>query len=201
MNKFLTAACAATQLTSTAMAEQRTITVPTPKSITIVCSDSVRPGTVVLTNPPKFSCQDYNLAKAMVGTGITVGPDVNVNRITRALRRATKTTTVADRIEKRRNEINNRLVNRSKSEIVNGWKDVRMPELGPTPRYNRKPSAHMDNSWRAFPDTSLDDFDKKYPGINRNRKFFVSDSDTCTGWVSVVKILNGECKNSKVRVN
>ena len=195
MNKFLTTACAATLLTSTAMAEQRTITVPTPKSITIVCSDSVRPGTVVLTNPPKFSCQDYDLAKAMVGTGITVGPDVNVNRITRALRRATNRTTVADRIEKRRNEINNRLVNRSKSEIVNGWKDVRMPELEP------KQSNVYDNSWRAIPDISLDDFDKKFPGINRNRKFFVSDSDVCKGWVSVVKILNGECKNSKVRVN
>ena len=50
----------------------------------------------------------------------------------------------------------------------------------------------MDNSWRAIPDTSLDDFDKNFPGINRNRKFFVSDSDVCKGWVSVVKILNGE---------
>tara|TARA_B100000745_G_scaffold110238_1_gene70751 strand:- start:167 stop:766 length:600 start_codon:yes stop_codon:yes gene_type:complete len=195
---LLTATVVAAMITPAALAVagDRTVTVPTPKSITIVCSDSVKPGTVVLTNPPKFSCQDYDLAKAMVGTGITVGPDVNVNRITRALRRATSTTTVAGRIEKRRNEINNRLVNRSKSEIVNGWRDVRMPELE-----SRKPSVHMDNSWRAIPDTSLDDFDKNFPGINRNRKFFVSDSDVCKGWVSVVKILNGECKNSKVRVN
>jgi len=195
---LLTATVVAAMITPAALAVagDRTVTVPTPKSITIVCSDSVKPGTVVLTNPPKFSCQDYDLAKAMVGTGITVGPDVNVNRITRALRRATSTTTVAGRIEKRRNEINNRLVNRSKSEIVNGWRDVRMPELE-----SRNPSVHMDNSWRAIPDTSLDDFDKNFPGINRNRKFFVSDSDVCKGWVSVVKILNGECKNSKVRVN
>ena len=177
MNKFLTAACAATLLTSTAMAEQRTITVPTPKSITIVCSDSVRPGTVVLTNPPKFSCQDYDLAKAMVGTGITVGPDVNVNRIVRTLRRATRQNKIAE----------NRRITQE-----NVYKEVLEP---------KEPSVHMDNSWRDISDTTLDDFDKKFPGINRNRKFFVSNSNTCKGWVSVVKILNGECKNSKVRVN
>ena len=159
MNKLLTVALATTLLTSTAMAEDRTITVPTPKSITIVCSDSVKPGTVVLTNPPKFSCQDYELASKMVGTGITVGPDVNVNRITRALRRAT-----------RRN-----------ARIARMESEGRVREL-PTNRYE-----------------GLDDFTNKFPGIDRNQKFFVSDNQSCQGWVSVVRILNGECSDSKVR--
>ena len=178
MNKFLTAAFAATLLTSTAMAEDRTVTVPMPKSITIVCSDTVQPGTVVLSNPPKFSCQDYTLAKAMVGTGITVGPDVNVNRIVRALRRVTRQNL----------DVANRRVRQRENPLTE--------TLRP-----REPSVHMDNSWRDISDTTLDDFDKKFPGINRNRKFFVSDSDTCKGWVSVVRILNGECKNARVNVN
>ena len=79
-NLLLTTAFAVT-LISPAFAGDKTVTVPMPKSITIVCSDSVKPGTVVLSNPPKFSCQDYNLVKTMVGTGITIGPDSNINRI------------------------------------------------------------------------------------------------------------------------
>ena len=71
-------------------AGERTVTVPTPKSITLVCSDDVRQGTIVLSNPPKFSCKDYDLVTKIVGTGITVGPDANVNRITAALRHVTR---------------------------------------------------------------------------------------------------------------
>ncbi|MBO06441.1 MAG: hypothetical protein CMI58_05360 [Parcubacteria group bacterium] len=57
----------------------------------------------------------------------------------------------------------------------------------------------MDNSWRPVETVPLDDFDKKFPGISRNRKFFISDSITCRGWVSVSRILNGECSDAKVR--
>jgi hypothetical protein len=165
MNKFLTVAVATTLLTSTAMAGERTITVPTPKSITIVCSDSVQPGTVVLTNPPKFSCKDYELASKMVGTGITVGPDTNLNRILSSLRR----------------------VNRRTARLARIRSEGRVKEIGNS------------NSWNDINEPSLDDFDKKFPGINRNRKFFVSDNNSCRGWVSVARILNGECSNSKIR--
>ena len=167
MNKYLTVAVATTLLTSTAMAEDRTITVPTPKSITIVCSDSVQPGTVVLTNPPKFSCKDYELASKMVGTGITVGPDTNLIRITGALRRV----------------------------IRRSARLARMRDEGRV----KESTVHMDNSWRDIPNTRLDDFGKKFPGINRNRKFFVSNNENCQGWVSVARILNGECSESKIR--
>ena len=87
MNKFLTAACAATLLSTTALAGERQVEVELPKTITITCSDSVRPGTVVLTNPPKFSCADYDVVKRVMGTGITVGPDTRISRIIRAVRR------------------------------------------------------------------------------------------------------------------
>ena len=70
------------------LAGERTVTVPTPKSITLICSDDVEEGTVVLTNPPKFSCADYETIKSVVGTGISIGPDTRIQEISRAIARA-----------------------------------------------------------------------------------------------------------------
>ena len=70
------------------LAGERTVTVPTPKSITLICSDDVEKGTVVLTNPPKFSCADYETIKSVVGTGISIGPDTRIQEISRAIARA-----------------------------------------------------------------------------------------------------------------
>ena len=64
--------------------------VPTPKSITLVCDDNIQQGTVVLSDPPKFSCKDYELAKSVIGLGITVGPDTRVLQISRAIKRANR---------------------------------------------------------------------------------------------------------------
>jgi len=179
-HKILTAACAVILLTSAAMAKDRKVEIPMPKSITVTCSDTVRPGTVVMSNPPKFSCQDYTLVKAIIGTGITVGPDANYDRIARALRRANRKTRVVSVVERRQNERNNQLVNRSKREI----------ELDSS-----------NGNWRDIPQSrSLDDFGKRFPGISRNAQFFVSDTSSCRGWVNIQKILNGECKEVKVRV-
>ena len=72
------------------LAGERTVTVPTPKSITLVCSDDVAKGTVVLTNPPKFSCEDYETITSVVGLGITVGPDTKVQEISSAINRANR---------------------------------------------------------------------------------------------------------------
>ena len=80
------------------LAGERTVTVPTPKSITLVCSDDVEKGTVVLTNPPKFSCADYETIKSVVGMGITIGPDTKVQEISRAIKRI-------NRQEKRKSRI------------------------------------------------------------------------------------------------
>ena len=71
-------------------AGEREVTVPTPKSITLVCSDSVEPGSVVLTDPPKFSCKDYETIKGVVGLGITIGPDTRINQISSAIKRANR---------------------------------------------------------------------------------------------------------------
>ena len=181
MNKSLTTVFVVTLLASTAIAQPmagKQVEIPMPQSITVTCSDDVRPGTVVLSNPPQFSCQDYSLVKAVVGSGITIGPDANFDRISRALRRATNQNRVVSVAERRRNERNNRLVNRSKREM----------ELDTS-----------NGGYKSIPKT-LDDFDKRFPGINRNAKFFVSDTSSCRGWVNVQKILNGECKEVKVRV-
>ena len=68
-------------------AGEKTVTVPIPRSITLVCSDDVEKGTVVLTNPPKFSCEDYETIKSVVGMGITIGPDTKVQEISSAINR------------------------------------------------------------------------------------------------------------------
>ncbi len=77
-------------LSPAVFAGEREVTVPTPKSITLVCSDSVEPGSVVLTDPPKFSCKDYETIKGVVGLGITIGPDTRINQISSAIKRANR---------------------------------------------------------------------------------------------------------------
>ena len=68
MKKTLVVAFATTLLSTVALAGDRQVTVELPKTITVTCSDSVRPGTVVLTNPPKFSCADYDVVNRVIGT-------------------------------------------------------------------------------------------------------------------------------------
>ena len=179
MNKFLTAACAAILFSTTAFAKDKKVVIELPKTITVTCSDRVQPGTVVLSNPPKFSCADYDVVKRVIGTGITVGPDMRVSRILRAVRRVEKptrrtpTTTVA----------------------TNGnWKDIH-------PTDNRPPSYWQDG-YRNGAWQPLDDFDKRFPGMNRNRAWFEKRGSTnCTGYVNINDLLSGKCKGGKVLVN
>ena len=179
MNKFLTVAFATILLSTSAFAEDRKVTVELPKTITVTCSDRVQPGTVVLSNPPKFSCADYNVVKRVIGTGITIGPDTRVSHILRAIRRVEKptrrtpTTTVATN---------------------DNWKDIR-------PTDNRPPSYWQDG-YRKGAWQPLDDFDKRFPGMNRNRAWFEKRGSTnCTGYVNINDLLSGKCKDAKVRVN
>ena len=44
----------------------------------------------------------------------------------------------------------------------------------------------------------LDDFDKRFPGSNRNREWFETD---CIGWVSLNDVIKGKCGDARVRVN
>ena len=153
MNKFLTAVFAATLLSSTALADEKTIT--------LVCSEDVLPGTVVLSNPPKVNCKDFKLAETLIGTGVTIGPDVNVDRITRAVRRATL---------------------KGQSRFAGQSKGVWQPLDGVN-------------------DNTNPEFTKKFPGITRNREFFISGTSSCRGWVPVQDIVDGKCLNGKVKVD
>ena len=178
MNKFLTVAFATILLSTSAFAEDRKVTVELPKTITVTCSDRVQPGTVVLSNPPKFSCADYNVVKRVIGTGITIGPDTRVSHILRAIRRVEKPTRRAPT-----------------TVATNGnWKDI-------NPTDNRPPSYWQDG-YRKGAWQPLDDFDKRFPGMNRNRAWFEKRGSTnCTGMVNISDLLSGKCKDAKVRVN
>ena len=177
MYKFLIAALAATLLSSTALAEEKTTTVPIPKSITIVCSDDVQPGTIVLSNPPKVSCQDYTLAKTLIGTDVTIGPDANVDRIARAVRRATRK-------------------GQSQPDPI-----LRRPWL--TDKRFEQPRQKR-GVWQSIDGVNDDfnsEFTKKFPGITRNREFFISGTSSCRGWVPVQDIIDGKCRNGKIKVD
>ena len=178
MKKTLVVAFATTLLSTVALAGDRQVTVELPKTITVTCSDSVRPGTVVLTNPPKFSCADYDVVNRVIGTGITVGPDARVSRILRAIRRVEKPT------------------RRTPTTVArnDSWKDIH-------PTDNRPPSYWQDG-YRKGAWQPLDDFDKRFPGMNRNRAWFEKNESTnCTGMVNINDLLSGKCKNARVRVN
>ena len=208
-------------MSTTAMGGERKVTVPTPKSITLICSDDVRQGTVVLSNPPKFSCKDYDLVTKIVGTGITVGPDANVNRITAALRRANKRTAKFEDsgVNIRRNEStatknNGEETHDNRRNIVR-WRD--------------NDNRGNNNSWNTTKIRSLDDFygnrpelekwltetgprgmEDKFQGTTRNIKWFnevapikVSNdpSGRCSGWINLNDILSGKCGSVQVNMN
>jgi len=130
-----------------AVAGERTITVPTPKSITLVCSDSVRPGTVVLTNPPKFSCKDYELVQSAVGMGITIGPDTKVEEIKAAFKREQRKIRIAKmRSEGRLRETGpNRYLTSKGIQMTRETFDNVKPI--PTPKFSNDGSVSTPRHW------------------------------------------------------
>ena len=257
MNKFLTVVFAATLFSSTALAGVTVVAKPGEKTITLVCSDDVLPGTVVLSNPPKVNCKDFGLAKTLIGTGVTIGPDVNVDRIARAVRRATRENREAgvtplpvktargflsaeERLEKDfeglglsqfckdyirehmysmdvHGDMVEECTNLEKGLTRWGDKIVKRKK----PRFtqeNYRPrnfDRHTGKSvseqprqnrgvWQAIDGVNDDtnpEFTKKFPGITRNREFFISGTSSCRGWVPVQDIVNGKCLNGKVKVD
>ena len=183
-------------MSTTAMGGERKVTVPTPKSITLICSDDVRQGTVVLSNPPKFSCKDYDLVTKIVGTGITVGPDANVNRITAALRRANKRTAKFEdsgvNIRRNDNRRNNNSWNTTKTRSLDDF-------------YGNRPELEK---WLT--ETGPRGMEDKFQGTTRNIKWFnevapikVSNdpSGRCSGWINLNDILSGKCGSVQVNMN
>ena len=151
-------AIATTMLATAAFAEERTIT--------LTCSNDVEPGTLVLTNPPKVNCDDFETVKNVIGMGITVGPNSDVTRMIQEARKAEQV-----KVNSVQNDDD---MTRSVAKRI---------ELNPLNR----------GVWQP-----LDDFDKRFPGSNRNREWFETD---CSGWVSVNDVINGKCGDARVRVN
>ena len=249
MNKFLTAVFAATLLSSTALADEKTIT--------LVCSEDVLPGTVVLSNPLKVNCKDFGLAKALIGTGVTIGPDVTVDRIARAVRRATwknrktevtplpvKTArrflSAEERLEKDfegsglsefckdyiREHMHSMDVHGDMIEEctklekgLTRWGDKIVKRKKPRftlENYQPRNSDRHDGKyvleqprqergvWQSINGVDDDinpEFTKKFPGITRNREFFISGTSSCRGWVPIQDIVDGKCLNGKVKVD
>ena len=133
---------ATTMLATAAFAEERTIT--------LTCSNDVEPGTLVLTNPPKVNCDDFETVKNVIGMGITVGPNADVTRMIQEARKVEQETHQAEQ--------NNETIPQSLLDGTEGtWK-------------------HMT------------DFDKRFPGWVRNRKFFEGVDDN-------------ECVNDRAQIN
>ena len=157
MQKLLMVVLATTMLATAAFAEERTIT--------LTCSNDVEPGTLVLTNPPKVNCDDFETVKNVIGMGITVGPNSDVTRMIREARKAEQVKV---------NSVQDDDMTRSVAKRI---------ELNPLNR----------GVWQP-----LDDFDKRFPGSNRNREWFETD---CIGWVSLNDVIKGKCGDARVRVN
>jgi len=127
----------------------------TPKSITFVCSTDVEPGTVVFTDPPKFSCDDYEQLESIIGLGITIGPSTDIDKITDAIKHT----------------------NRKIRTTSNGVPIIRAPE-GPV---KVRPEGWVDqendhslklsddvSSWLPIVKNDYSNFD----GFSRNKSFF-----------------------------
>ena len=190
-NLLTTTALAVTLISPAVMAGERTVTVPTPRSITLVCSDDVEKGTVVLTNPPKFSCADYETIKSVVGMGITIGPDTRVQQITAEINRI-------NRKQKRKSRIAS--VTRKGNTVA--WKESVPIVRAPTRPMKVRPENWIDPTKEFVPIpqpifktdnlVKRDDFAnalirtdeeaqwktvdtdeyEKFNGFSRNRKFF-----------------------------
>ena len=164
MYKFLIAVFAATLLSSTVLADERTIT--------LTCSNDVEPGTLVLTNPPKVNCDDFETVKNVIGMGITVGPNSDVTRMIQEARKAEQDIKMIE--HPKVNSVQDDDMTRSVAKRI---------ELNPLNR----------GVWQP-----LDDFDKRFPGSNRNREWFETD---CCGWVSLNDVIKGKCGDARVRGN
>ena len=182
------------------LAGERNVTVPTPKSITLVCSDRVSPGTVVLSNPLKFSCKDYETIKSVIGMGIVIGPDTRVqkisaeiNRINRKQKRKSRIASVTrkDNTSSKMKSGNNvvrkenvpvvRASTRPMKVRLENWTSPTKEFVPiPQPIFKKDNLVNRDDLLNALIRTDEEaqwktiDYDEyeKFNGFSRNRKFF-----------------------------
>ena len=50
-------------------------------SIVIECDPSTEPGVIIMTDPPKVSCDDLDLINLFVGTGLKFGPITDMEQL------------------------------------------------------------------------------------------------------------------------
>ena len=43
-------------------------------------------------------------------------------------------------------------------------------------------------------------FNRNFPGLSRNAKWFDEKETTCTGWVSLSDIVSGRCGDARIKV-
>jgi hypothetical protein len=168
-NYLVTAAVVATLVSpATVVAGEKTITVPVPKTITLVCSDDVEQGSVVLTNPPKFSCKDYENIQGVIGLGITIGPDSKALEISQAIKSAQKSPVFVEEHKVRPPQA----FDFRKLQVSKEF-DIDRRESNPKVQEQRRAmiSANRADYWRAW-DTSNGTYTNKFEGIKRNRSFF-----------------------------
>ena len=163
MQNYLASAIVVVTLVSPAisLAGDKTLTVPVPKTITLVCSDDVEQGSVVLTNPPKFSCKDYETIQGVVGLGITIGPDSKALEISQAIKDAKKEPTF--------------VAKRNVMPPLTATKEFDIDRRESNPIVQRKRlelvRANRLEYWRAW-DQNNGTYTDKFAGIKRNRSFF-----------------------------
>jgi hypothetical protein len=182
-------------------AGEKTVTVPIPRSITLVCSDDVEKGTVVLTNPPKFSCKDYETIKSVIGMGIVIGPDTRVqkisaeiNRINRKQKRKSRIASVTrkDNTSSYKMKSGNNVVRKENVPVVRAstrpmkvrlenWTSPTKEFVPiPQPIFKKDNLVNRDDLLNALIRTDEEaqwktiDYDEyeKFNGFSRNRKFF-----------------------------
>ena len=174
----------------TAMAVVFIGTTANAQEVAIKCSDNVQRGTLVLTNPPTMNCDDFNLVKGYVGSGITVGPDSRLTEILSAVR---KIQPAPDAKPVTPVTVGNFDVTENNLKLEDSGVNIRREDSfgqRPLPRENIG---------------DLDDFSRKtFPGQNRtgNRKWFSElESTKCQGWINLNDILSGKCGSVQVNMN
>jgi len=146
------------------LAGERNVTVPTPKSITLVCSDRVSPGTVVLSNPLKFSCKDYETIKSVVGLGITIGPDTKIQEISHAINRANRKNKRENRVASVTRKGNTETYNMKNGNTTPASKQ----EIDWARDLDRIRRDDERAQWKPF----IEDEYNRFDGVSRNKKFF-----------------------------
>ena len=166
MKIFIMIASAVVLFSATASAEE----------VVIRCSDNVQRGTLKLSNPPTMNCDDFNLVKGYVGSGISVGPNSRVAEIVSAIESiqpapsaqpVTEVTEVKDDLDDFTNE--NFIGMKRNDEWFNS-EPIR------TPRFEKWLNKDTTTTSRS------------------------TNSD-CNGWVNINDIMSGKCASVQVKLN